>query len=107
MTSQYRIFKDLWGVRTILVKPRSGRLCETQNSMATPPNRNRHSDLAIGPLKARSPLGGVMPQAVICAYARTPVGKHRGALSGFTATELGTLAVRELLRRANIDPAAA
>ena len=46
-----------------------------------------------------------MPQAVICAYARTPVGKHRGALSGFTATELGTLAVRELLRRANIDPA--
>lgn len=76
-----------------------------RNSTATPPNRNRHSDFAIGPLKARSPLGSVMPQAVICAYARTPVGKYRGALSGFTATELGTLAVKELLRRADIDPA--
>ena len=76
-----------------------------RNSTATPPNRNRHSDFAIGPLKARSPLGSVMPQAVICAYARTPVGKYRGALSGFTATELGTLTVKELLRRADIDPA--
>ncbi len=72
--------------------------------MATPPIRNRRHDLSIGPLKALSPLERVMPQAVICAYARTPVGKHRGALSGFSATELGTLTVKELLQRAGIDP---
>ena len=72
--------------------------------MATLLNRNRWHDPSIGPLKARSPLERVMPQAVICAYARTPVGKHRGALSGFSATELGTLAVKELLDRAGIDP---
>lgn len=41
---------------------------------------------------------------VICAYARTPVGKYRGALSGYSAVELGTLAVREVLSRAGIDP---
>lgn len=46
-----------------------------------------------------------MPQPVICAYARTPVGKYRGALSGFSAVELGTMAVEELLQRAGIDPA--
>ena len=46
-----------------------------------------------------------MPQAVICAYARTPFGKHRGALSGYSATELGAMAVKELLERAGIDPA--
>ena len=41
---------------------------------------------------------------VICAYARTPVGKYRGALSGYSAVELGTLAVREVLSRAGIAP---
>ena len=72
--------------------------------MATLLIRNRWHDSSIGPLKARSPLEWVMPQAVICAYARTPVGKHRGALSGFSATELGTLAGKELLQRVGIDP---
>ena len=46
-----------------------------------------------------------MPVPVICAYARTPVGKFRGALSEFSAVELGTMAVVELLDRAGIDPA--
>ena len=45
-----------------------------------------------------------MPVPVICAYARTPVGKYRGALSEFSAVELGTLAVKELLNRSGIDP---
>ena len=46
-----------------------------------------------------------MPVPVICAYARTPIGKYRGSLSGYSATELGSMAVEELLRRAGIDPA--
>ena len=46
-----------------------------------------------------------MDEPVICAVARTPVGKFRGALSGYSAVELGVLAVNELLRRADIDPA--
>ena len=46
-----------------------------------------------------------MAAPVICAVARTPVGKFRGALAGYSAVELGVLAVNELLSRADIDPA--
>ena len=46
-----------------------------------------------------------MTAPVICAYARTPFGRYRGALAGYSATELGTLAVKELLKRAAIDAA--
>ena len=45
------------------------------------------------------------PKVAICAVARTPIGKFMGALSGFTAVELGILAVKELCQRAGIDPA--
>ena len=45
------------------------------------------------------------PKVAICAVARTPIGKFMGALSGFTAVELGILAVNELCQRAGIDPA--
>ena len=45
-----------------------------------------------------------MPKAVICAYARTPIGKFRGALANYSARELGSKVVKELLRRADIDP---
>ena len=45
-----------------------------------------------------------MPKAVICAYARTPIGKFRGALANYSATELGSKVVEELLKRADIDP---
>jgi len=46
-----------------------------------------------------------MTAPVICAYARTPFGRYRGALAGYSATELGTLAVKTLLERAAIDAA--
>ncbi len=46
-----------------------------------------------------------MNQPVICAFARTPVGKFRGALSEYSAVDLGTMAVSELLSRAGVDPA--
>ena len=46
-----------------------------------------------------------MPEPVICAYARTPIGKYRGSLSRYSATELGAMAVKELLKRSGIDPA--
>ena len=45
-----------------------------------------------------------MPVPVICAYARTPVGKFRGSLSDYSAIDLGILAVKELLERAGINP---
>ena len=44
-----------------------------------------------------------MPDAVICGYARTPFGKFRGALSGYSAVELGIMAVSELLTRTGIN----
>ena len=46
-----------------------------------------------------------MSVPVICAYARTPVGKFRGSLSQFSAVELGIMAVKELCNRSGIDPA--
>jgi acetyl-CoA acetyltransferase family protein len=45
-------------------------------------------------------------EPVICAVARTPVGRYRGALRGYTAVELGALAAAEALRRVDVvvDP---
>lgn len=56
-------------------------------------------------LKARGGFARIMTEPVICAVARTPVGKYRGALRQYSAVELGSLAVRELLERAGIDAA--
>jgi acetyl-CoA C-acetyltransferase len=41
---------------------------------------------------------------VIASACRTPIGKFQGALTGFTAPQLGALAIREALRRANVAP---
>ena len=45
-----------------------------------------------------------MAGSVIVAGARTPVGKLSGALSGFSAAELGGLAITGALGRAGISP---
>ena len=47
-----------------------------------------------------------MRESVIVSAVRTPTGKFLGALKGFSAIELGAMAVREAVRRAGIDPAA-
>src|SRR5215218_7873997 len=44
-------------------------------------------------------------EAVIISAARTPTGKFQGALKGFTAPELGAIAIREAIKRAGVDPA--
>src|SRR5262252_9037820 len=41
-------------------------------------------------------------EAVIVSAARTPIGKFLGALSSFSATELGSIAIREAVRRAGV-----
>ena len=46
-----------------------------------------------------------MRSPVILSAARTPTGKFLGALSPLSATELGTVAVREAVSRAGVDPA--
>src|SRR5271157_2058154 len=43
-------------------------------------------------------------EVVIIAGCRTPVGKFQGSLSDLSATQLGAIAVREAVKRANIDP---
>src|SRR5271163_1812312 len=45
-----------------------------------------------------------MEDVVIVAGVRTPVGKFQGALSGFSAVQLGSLVVREALSRARLNP---
>ena len=45
-----------------------------------------------------------MEKAVIIAGVRTPIGKFQGALSDFSATQLGAFAVREVVKRAQLDP---
>ena len=44
-------------------------------------------------------------EAVIISAARTPTGKFQGALKGFTAPELGAIAIKEAVKRAGVDPA--
>ncbi|MCB9886247.1 MAG: acetyl-CoA C-acetyltransferase [Planctomycetes bacterium] len=43
-----------------------------------------------------------MGKPVIVSACRTPIGKFQGALSSFTAPQLGGLAIAEALRRANL-----
>ena len=45
-----------------------------------------------------------MEDVVIVAGVRTPVGKFQGALSNFSAVQLGSLVVREALSRARLNP---
>jgi acetyl-CoA C-acetyltransferase len=44
-------------------------------------------------------------QAVIISAARTPTGKFQGLLKGFSAPELGSIAIKEAISRAGIDAA--
>src|SRR5271165_3019768 len=46
-----------------------------------------------------------MKEPVIIAATRTAIGKFQGALSPFSAVQLGAIAVREAVRRAGIEPA--
>src|SRR4026209_2416461 len=43
-------------------------------------------------------------EAVIISATRTPVGKFLGSLKGFSAPELGSIVVRESVKRAGIKP---
>ena len=45
-------------------------------------------------------------QPVICAGARTPIGRFGGALAPLSAVELGGYAIRAALERAGADPQA-
>jgi acetyl-CoA C-acetyltransferase len=42
---------------------------------------------------------------VIIAGVRTPIGKFQGSLADLSATKLGALVVREVVKRANLEPA--
>ncbi|MGB9105747.1 MAG: acetyl-CoA C-acetyltransferase [Terriglobales bacterium] len=42
---------------------------------------------------------------VIIAGVRTPIGKFQGSLSDLSAPKLGAIVVREVVKRANLDPA--
>lgn len=43
--------------------------------------------------------------AVIVSAARTPTGKFLGALKGFTAPELGAIAIKEVVKRSGVNAA--
>jgi len=45
-----------------------------------------------------------MKKAVIVSACRTPVGKFLGSLKGLQATDLGAIAVKEAVRRADLRP---
>ena len=45
-----------------------------------------------------------MKEVYIVSIARTPIGSFGGILSGFSATELGTQAIRGALGKSGIDP---
>lgn len=45
-------------------------------------------------------------EVVILSYARTPIGRFQGGLASFKAPALGTIAVKEALRRAEVPASA-
>ena len=45
---------------------------------------------------------GNTTEVVICGFARTPIGKYRGALRNYSAIELGIMSVKELLSRTKL-----
>jgi acetyl-CoA C-acetyltransferase len=47
-----------------------------------------------------------MREVVICEPVRTPIGRYGGSLKPLTAAELGEIALRGLLDRTGLDPAA-
>jgi len=51
------------------------------------------------------PDSPTLETAVILSAARLPTGKFLGALKGFTAPQLGAMAIRAAVTRAGIDPA--
>jgi len=44
-----------------------------------------------------------MQDAVVCGFARTPFGKYRGKLADLTAVDLGTIVVKELIKKCGLD----
>lgn len=46
-----------------------------------------------------------MKEVVIVSAVRTAIGNFQGSLSGFTATELGAMAIEEAIKRAGIEKA--
>ena len=44
-------------------------------------------------------------KVAIISAARTAVGKFQGSLQTFTAPQLGSLVVREAVRRSGVEPA--
>ncbi|MHA2233324.1 MAG: acetyl-CoA C-acyltransferase, partial [Candidatus Hodarchaeales archaeon] len=45
-----------------------------------------------------------MQDAVICSAVRTPIGRFGGSLSSFEATQLGSIAIKEAIKRAKVEP---
>src|SRR5207302_10389685 len=45
-----------------------------------------------------------MEEVVIISGVRTPIGKFQGALEPLSAPQLGAIAVREAVKRAQLDP---
>jgi len=45
-----------------------------------------------------------MDEVVIVSGARTPVGSFNGALASFSSTQLGSIAIKEAIKKAKIEP---
>lgn len=67
-------------------------------------SRSRRHVIVFGCFEIQWLRPSVMEDVVIVAGVRTPVGKFQGALSSFSAVQLGSLVVREALHRARLNP---
>jgi acetyl-CoA C-acetyltransferase len=56
------------------------------------------------PYRDKSPSHLEVAMSVIVAGARTPIGRLLGALTGFTAVDLGGIAIRAALEKAGVAP---
>ncbi len=79
-------------------------MCETapNRSRAIDTPKSKSLDAMEGPIPTEV---GVLPEAVIVEAVRTPMGRHHGALKDVRPDDLAALVVREVVRRAGVDPA--
>ena len=65
------------------------------------------NDVVVG--SGKLPVGKLefppaLEEVVIVSAVRTPIAKFQGALTDFTAPQLGAMVVKEAVKRANLDP---
>src|SRR5713101_4631286 len=85
----------------------TGGIAHHEPSRSFSPSIMRDDFAATNACRSKGPRSATMAdsnEVVIIAGCRTPIGKFQGSLSDMSAPQLGAVAVREAVKRANLRP---